>query len=65
MDDSVVGKRGRGRPKLSDSFDRRFRFRANEEHDYMLRVLEDELNKSSGEVLRKALETLYEFVTLN
>lgn len=61
LDDSVVGKRGRGRPKKEGSYDRALKFCVNEDHRYMKKALEDELNENGGEVLRKALETLYRF----
>lgn len=62
MDDEI--KRGRGRPKEEGSFDKRFRFLGDDEYEYMIDALEDELVENSGEVLREALETLYKFKTM-
>lgn len=63
MDSDI--RRGRGRPKLIDSFDMRFRFCGNDDHEYMKRALEDELGKGGGDILREALETFYEFETFD
>ena len=47
LDDSVVGKRGRGRPKKEGSYDRALKFCVNEDHKYMKRALEDEIGRAS------------------
>ena len=60
MEDTIV-KGGSGRPKKKGSFDRVLKFCASEEHEYMKRALEEELDKNGGEVLREALEILYKF----
>ena len=60
MEDTIM-KRGRGRPKKKGSFDRVLKFCASEEHEYMKRALEEELDKNGGEGLREALEILYKF----
>lgn len=59
MEDNNVMRRGRGRPKKNESFDRTFTFLGNEEHEYMRDALADELDKSGSEVLREALEMMY------
>lgn len=58
-DNNNVVRRGRGRPRKEGSFDRRIRFLGDEEHDYMLKTLENDLEKSAGEILRDALEMMY------
>lgn len=53
-------RRGRGRPRKEEQrYDQPFRFNGTEEHTYMRKALEDELGMNGGEVMRKALETLY------
>ena len=64
MDDkNKVGapvKRGRGRPrKEGDRNDQAFRFNGTEEHIHMKKALEAELHMNGGEVMREALELLY------
>lgn len=59
MDDNNVVRRGRGRPRKKESYDRRIRFLGDEEHDYMLKTLENDLEKSAGEILRDALGMMY------
>ena len=60
MDDSVVVRRGRGRPRKEEQrYDYAFRFNGTEEHVYMRRALEEEMGLSGGEVMREALETLF------
>lgn len=59
MDDNNVVRRGRGRPRKEESYDRRIRFLGDEEHDYMLETLENDLEKSASEILRDALEMMY------
>lgn len=58
LDNNVV-RRGRGRPRKEESYDRRIRFLGDEEHNYMLKTLENDLEKSAGEILRDALEMMY------
>lgn len=58
-------RRGRGRPKEEGSLDRRFRFLGDDEYEYMIDALEEELHESAGEVLREALETLHRFKTIH
>ena len=59
-DDVAVVKRGRGRPKKEgERHDHAFRFNGSEEHMYMKQALESELNKNGGEIMREALELLY------
>lgn len=58
---SKDGKRGRGRPRKEGSYDKALKFCANDEHKYMRQALEEELGKNGGEVLREALERLYNF----
>lgn len=65
MLESNIGKRGRGRPKEEGSFDRRFRFLGDDEYEYMIDALEEELHEGAGEVLREALETLHRFKTIH
>jgi hypothetical protein len=53
-------RRGRGRPKKSENrWDRAFRFNGSDEHMHMKEALEDELDMNGGEVMREALELLY------
>ena len=59
MSDDI--KRKRGRPKKDKCYDKVFKVCVDEDHDYMRNALMEELNKSSSEVLREALETLYRF----
>ena len=55
-----VVKRGRGRPKKEEGgFVKEIKVRMTEEQDYMKNALEDELGKNGGEVMREALELLY------
>ena len=55
-----VVKRGRGRPKKEEGgFVKETKVRMTEEQDYMKKALEDELGKNGGEVMREALELLY------
>lgn len=54
-------KRGRGRPRKEGSYNRTLKFCASDDHEYMGKSLEDELDKNRSEVLREALETLYRF----
>ena len=58
-DNNNVVRRGRGRPRKNDSYTKRFRFLGDEEHDYMLKTLENDLERSAGEILRDALEMMY------
>ena len=57
MEDKI--KRKRGRPRKEGSFDKVTRFRTNDEYEYMKRALEEKMNKTGGEVMREALELLY------
>lgn len=60
MDGKNEVRRGRGRPKKTeDRWDQAFRFNGSEDHMYMKRALEEELHKNGGEVMREALELLY------
>ena len=59
MDEKI--RRGRGRPKKEECYDKVFKFLGKDEHKYMKTALEEELNKNGGEILRDALETLYRF----
>ena len=53
-------KRGRGRPKKEEGgFVKEIKVRMTEEQSYMKKALEDELGKNGGEVMREALELLY------
>lgn len=53
-------KRGRGRPKKeAGGFVKETKVRMTEEQSYMKKALEDELGKNGGEVMREALELLY------
>lgn len=53
-------RRGRGRPKKEGSRnDNAFRFNGTDEHVYMRKALEEELGVNGGEVMREALELLY------
>lgn len=55
-----VVKRGRGRPKKEEGgFVKEIKVRMTEEQSYMKKALEDELGKNGGEVMREALELLY------
>ena len=57
---SDENRRGRGRPRKEEyRYDQPFRFNGTEEHAYMRKALEDELGMNGGEVMRMALETLY------
>lgn len=56
-------KRKRGRPRNEESYGKPLVFLVDEDNEYMKKVLEDELDESGSEVLRKALETLYDFET--
>lgn len=58
MDEKI--RRGRGRPRKEEQrYDYPFRFNGTEEHVYMRRALEEELGLNGGEVMREALETLF------
>ena len=53
-------KSGRGRPrKENNRFTGRFTFHETEENAYMRKALEEELGKNGGEVIREAVEMLY------
>mgnify|MGYP006978493212 FL=1 len=53
-------KRKRGRPKKEgDTFGKRFVYRENNEIEYMRKTLEEEMGKNGGEVVRAAIEMLY------
>ena len=53
-------KRGRGRPRKEElRYDQPFRFNGTEDHTYMRKALEAKMNKNGGEVMREALELLY------
>lgn len=52
-------KRGRGRPRKSESFNHEFEFRASEKHENMVTKLIAETGKTRGEILREALEKYY------
>ena len=55
-----VVRRGRGRPKKEEGgFVKEIKVRMTEEQSYMKKALEDELGKNGGEVMREALELLY------
>lgn len=54
---------GRGRPKKDESYCETLVFLVDEDHEYMKKALEDGLDESGSEVLRKALEALYYFKT--
>lgn len=57
---SKDGKRGRGRPRKEENrFINRFTFHETEENEYMRKALEKELGKNGGEVVREAVEMLY------
>lgn len=58
-EEAVKCRRGRGRPKKEGSFDRKYTFHGNKDHEYMRKALEEELGKNGGEVMREALELLY------
>lgn len=62
MSDCITNRK-RGRPKKDGSYGKPLVFLVGEDHGYMKKALEDELDESGGEVLRKALETLYYFKT--
>ena len=53
-------KRGRGRPKKNNSFNKEIEFRATDKHEQMLDKLAAKDGKTRGEVLREALEKLYD-----
>lgn len=60
LNDSVVGKRGRGRPKKENNrYINRFSFHETEEQTYMRKALEEEMGKNGGEIVREAIEMLY------
>lgn len=59
MEDNNVVRRGRGRPRKEESYNKRFCFLGNDEYDYMLKTLEDDLEKNAGEILREALEMIF------
>lgn len=54
-----VAKRGRGRPKKDECFDRKYTFKESNDHVYMRKALEKDLGKNGAEVMREALELLY------
>lgn len=58
MEDKI--KRRRGRPKKGeDTFGKRFVYRESNEIEYMRKALEEEMKKNGGEVVRTAIEMLY------
>ena len=58
MSDEI--KRKRGRPQKEElRYDRHFRFNGTEDHEYMRKTLEKELGMNGGEVMREALEVLF------
>lgn len=60
MADEDVVKRRRGRPKKEEGgFVKEIKVRMTEDQGYMKKALEDELGKNGGEVMREALELLY------
>lgn len=53
-------KRKRGRPrKESNRYINRFSFHETEEQTYMRKALEEEMSKNGGEIVREAIEMLY------
>ena len=54
-----VVKRGRGRPKKDECFDRKYTFKESKDHAYMRKALEKDLGKNGAAVMREALELLY------
>ena len=53
-------KRKRGRPRKEElRYDKHFRFNGTEDHEYMRKALEEKMGKNGGEVMREALELLY------
>lgn len=53
-------KRGRGRPrKENNRYTKRFSFHETEEQTYMRKALEEEMGKNGGEIVRDAIEMLY------
>lgn len=53
-------KRKRGRPRKEElRYDKHFRFNGTEDHEYMRKTLEKELGMNGGEVMREALEVLF------
>lgn len=57
----VDEKRGRGRPRKKETFNRTFIFRGTGEHERMLEELEQKTGESRGELIRDALEKYYYF----
>ncbi len=58
--ETMTKKRGRGRPRKPDNrMDYAIRFMVTEDHLHMKEALEDELGTNGGEVMREALELLY------
>ena len=60
MADEEAVKRGRGRPRKEDGgYVKNVKVRMTEEQSYMKKALEEELGLSGGDVIRQALETLF------
>ena len=62
MEDKFKRKRGRPRKEGKEGNERyinRFSFHETEEQTYMRKALEEEMGKNGGEVIREALEILY------
>lgn len=59
-------KRKRGRPRKDElKLDQAFRFNGTKEHTYMREALEKELGMNGGEVMREALEMLFNMKIMN
>lgn len=52
-------KRGRGRPKKRESYDRTIKARVTEDEYILLHDLESEFDISTSEVIRRALRTYH------
>ena len=59
-------KRKRGRPRKDElKLDQAFRFNGTKEHTYMREALVKELGMNGGEVMREALELLFNMKIMN
>ena len=59
LEDKLKRKRGRPRKEGNERYINRFSFHETEEQTYMRKALEEEMGKNGGEVIREALEILY------
>ena len=59
LEDKFKRKRGRPRKEGNERCIKRFSFHETEEQTYMRKALEEETGKNGGEVIREALEILY------